>query len=236
MDEMLPFIDDWFNENKFEDHPVLGNDSNLNAKFKQYKIYRKLARLHKIRDIFTGRKVLHVGAATGTYNFVLKHANPEKLIVLEPNSDNFAFLKKSNNVIYDDYIQARLEDLPDMKRDDYDLVFLGNLPVDDWCAVMEVLTKLPNVIDIVIQSLMFNVEYAHTKFFLNPELDHNSKSMDRYYLWDGRVDMECWSIGEIIRVATQDDFVLTRKHYLSKNQPIGWCDLVFSRLDKTNNV
>jgi hypothetical protein len=236
IDENWISIDSWLNEIEYEDHPVFDNRYSKDTKHKRFKVYRKLARLLKIKDHFTNRSVLHVGAATGAYNFVLRYANPNKLIVLEPNNDNFNFLKKSNNICYDDYIQARLEDLSYLNRNDYDLVFLGNLPVSDWCEVIKLLTQLPHVSDIVIESLLCNIEYPHTKFFVNPEINYENKAMDRYYLWDGKLDMEYWSIGEIIRVAAENGFTIMYKHYISKNTPIGWCDLIFSRIDKPANV
>lgn len=231
INEMSPEIDDWLIEIEKEDHPVFDNQYSQNSKHKRYKVYRKLARLLRIKDTFTNRSVLHVGAATGAYNFVLRYAKPGNLTVLEPNSDNFLFLQQSKNIKYDSYIKARLEDLPNINRNDYDLVFLGNLPVSDWCDVIRVLASLPHVVDIVIENQLFNVEYSRTKFFLNPKINHSSKAMDRYYLWDGKLDIEYWSIGEMKRVAEENGFVLTYKHYSTKNAPIGWCDLIFSRLN-----
>lgn len=229
--EMSDSINHWLIEGENEFHPGYDKRYTPELESRRFLLYRKLNRLLPISDVFRGRNVLHVGAGTGAYNFLLRSAGAARLTALEPDRDNFRFLKNSTNIHYDDYINLRLEDIDQLDQRFLDLVFLGNLSGPDWAKAMSLLTTARAITDIVIHSKLFNCEIERTKYIV-PEESLTYKSIEtklRYATWDGKEEKEFWSIGEMIRIARSNNFGLVHKDYIQV--PVGWCTLVFSRLD-----
>ena len=166
---------------------------------------RNLKHLLRWYDVFRDRRIVDVGAGIGAAYLGLRFCDPTELIAMEPNQENYDFLRK--HVPYDKICRARWQDY-DFKYGD--CVLVRNVTIENWYDFIAHL-RSKQVTDVIIIERFVNLS-NHSIFYHAEDTHIGPKWTPGRMTYDRRLDE--WltpSIGYIRHAIYQHGYALMNK-------------------------